>query len=71
MADEITEADLLEINGLVARHGYVRKNSGNADTLLAIELRLLRYGVRLEHAVGVPDPHAPQGGSHAAIRLAA
>ncbi len=69
MAD-ITENDLREINGLVSRHGFVRKNSGNAAALLDIELALLRFGVRLDNAIGAPDPHAPPGGTAAALRAA-
>jgi hypothetical protein len=67
----MTEDDLIEVNGLVARHDYLRRGKASNDALLAIELQLLRYGVRLKHAVGPPDPHAPPGGSTVALRKTA
>jgi hypothetical protein len=67
----VTELDLIEVNGLVARHGRLRKNGASADTLFDIERALLIYGVRMDHEVGPPDPHAPEGGTTVALRAVA
>lgn len=67
----MTENDLIEVNGLVARHGCLRRSGASADALFDIERALLIYGVRLDHAVGPPDPHAPPGGTAIAQRVAA
>jgi hypothetical protein len=68
----MTEADLIAINGQVARHKYLRGHGGSAEALFSIERWLLaQCGLKLDHAVGPPDPHAPPGGSAVAMRKVA
>lgn len=69
---ELTEDDLIAINGQVARHKYLRGHGGSAEALFSIERWLLaQCGLKLDHAVGPPDPHAPPGGSAVAMRKVA
>lgn len=64
----ITEDELREATGLIARHYRSRKNGAPAKTLFEIERALLKLFVRIDNSVGAPDPHAPPGGSAIALR---
>jgi hypothetical protein len=69
----LTAEDLTRANGLVALHGRVRtKLGGRQEALFQIERELLMLGgIKLDHPIGPPDPHAPPGGSAVALRKAA
>ncbi len=68
----MTEHDLVTVNGLVAQHGWLRRNGGGADALFGIERMLLFLcNLHLDHEVGPPDPHAPPGGTTVALRKVA
>lgn len=67
----MTEDDLAEANGLVARFNLAKKRMAPHETLFAIQLRLLALGVTLNNPVATPDPTAPEGGSAIAIRKVA
>ena len=69
----MTEAELTEANGLVARFYQNSKNRPrlNYEALFAIQRRLLVLGVTLNNPVAAPDPTAPEGGSAIAMRKVA
>lgn len=55
----MTEAELTEAGQLVAR--FYRKQV--VEDRFALQLRLLKLGVSLEHPLPTPDPRAPPGGT--------
>ena len=63
----MTENDLQEINALVAQHYRGRHTGMSASNLFAIERHLLTFGLKLDHPIGPPDPHAPDGGTTLAL----
>ncbi len=65
----INEKGLAEVNGLVAR--FYAKPRKPYKELMDIQLRLLVLGLKLDHPIAAPDPHAPEGGSSIAMRKAA
>ncbi len=62
----MTEAELREANGLVTR--FYR--SKVFDEKVILQTRLFHLGVALDTPLNVPDPHAPAGGSAAALKAA-
>lgn len=60
----MTEAELSEAVSLVAR--FYRKQV--VEDRFALQLRLLKLGVQLDHPLPTPDPRAPQGGTPIEIR---
>lgn len=66
----MTEAELTEASGLVARFYMAPRRGMSADERWAIQLRLLALGVTLDKPMLTPDPRAPQGGTTLALRAA-
>ncbi len=66
----MTEGELAEAVGLVARFHYLKKRAAPHATLFDLQRRLLVLGVTLDAPVDAPDPHAPPGGSALALKVA-
>ena len=69
-----TEAELSEVVGLISRYYGVdlhKIRRANYTERQQIQRRLLVLGIQLEHPDPMPDPRAPEGGSTAALRVAA
>lgn len=65
----MTEAELSEAAGLVARFKLGHLYGVSPDAKWEIQLRLLVLGVTLDDPMPAPDPTAPDGGT--ALRQAA
>jgi len=66
----MTEAELTEASGLVARFYLASRRGMSADERWAIQLRLITLGVKLDNPMPTPDPRAPQGGTTLALQVA-
>ena len=66
----MTEDELAEAAGLVARFYFGPRRGMSYDERFAIQLRLIKLGVQLTNPLSAPDPRAPPGGSAQAIKAA-
>lgn len=66
----MTEEQLSEANGLVARFYVGKVKHWPHEALFDIQRRLMVLGVTLNNPVEAPDPHAPPGGSALVLKAA-
>lgn len=66
----MTEEELTEAVGLLARFHRLRAKHASHSALFALQLALLKLGVKPLNPVDAPDPHAPEGGSALALKAA-